>query len=275
MKRLTRAPVLLGALLGAALSSVSGAARGGTLFSDPYGVGAPDVLGSTANSDIRSLEVAALTPTTLTINLDLNYYGGDTTLSAFAVPGSSFAGATVSIGDVLIQGRSSLWAIPLGGTAGGPGGIYGYAVGMPVAVGTPATRSTVLAGSLYRVSGTLDAAQVLGVDPAADFRGDEAVWGAIETFSPDFVGNVPVAYTLDGPEIAILLQINIGPAFYDDVKDGYRVHFASTTCACDVIDVAVPEPAPLLLALAALVLTATCARLCLPRRGGSRGRGLD
>ncbi|HKC49523.1 MAG TPA: hypothetical protein VKF60_01935, partial [Myxococcota bacterium] len=176
MKRLTRALALLGALLGAA------GTRAGTLFSDPYGVGAPDVLGSGANFDIRSLEVQELGPSLLRINLDLNYYGGDTTLSPFPVLGSSFAAVPVGIGDVLIQGRSSLWAIPLSGTAGGPGGIYGYAVGAPLAVGAPATRSTFLPGSLYRVNGTLDAAQVLGVDPAADLRADEAVWGAIDTF---------------------------------------------------------------------------------------------
>ena len=268
MKRLTRALALLGALLGAA------ATRAGTLFSDPYGVGAPDVLGSGANFDIRSLEVLDLGPAVLRINLDLDYYGGDTTLSSFAVPGSSFAAVPVGIGDVLIQGRSSLWAIPVSGAVAGPGGIYGYAVGAPVAVGTPATRSTFLAGSLYRVNGTLDAAQVLGVDPAADFRADEAVWGAIDTFYPDFVGNAPLAYALGGAEIGIQLQVAIGPAFWNDVSGGYRVHFASTTCACDVIDAAVPEPAPVFLALAALALIAARTRLCLPGRGGSRGREL-
>lgn len=268
MKRLTRAPALLAALLGAGLGWSAAPARAGTVFTDPYGVGAPDVLGSEADFDIRSLEVQQLDPTTLRMRLDLNYYGGDTTLSPFAVPGSSFASAAVGIGDVLIQGRSSLWAIPLSGTAGGPGGIYGYAVGAPVAVGTPATRGTLLAGSLYRVTGSLDAAQVLGVDTGADFRPDEAVWGAIDSFVPDFVGFVPVATALGGPEIAIQVQVAIGSAFYDDVSGGYRVHFASATCACDVIDGVVPEPAPFALALAVVALTAARARLCSPRSWG-------
>jgi len=274
MKRLTRAPALLAALVSAGFAWSAAPARAGTVFTDPYGVGSPDVLGSEADFDIRSLEIQQLDATTLKLRLDLNYHGGDTTLSQFAVPGSSFASAAVGIGDVLIQGRSSLWAIPLSGTgtAGGPGGI-GYAVGAPVAVGTPATRGTVLPGSLYRVTGSLDAAQVLGVDSGADFRPSEAVWGAIDNVGPDFIG-VPVATALGGPEIAIQIRVSIGPAFYDDVSDGYRVHFASTTCACDVIDGVVPEPAPFALALAVVALTAARARLCLPRRGGSRGREL-
>jgi hypothetical protein len=277
MTRLTRAPALLGALLGAALAWGAGPARAGTLFSDPYGVGAPDVLGSEANFDIRSLEVEELDRTTLKINLDLNYYGGDMTVSPFAVPGSSFAAVPVGVGDVLIQGRSSLWAIPVGPIGDAIGGIGGisYGVGEPVPVGQPATRIPFFPGSVYLVHGTLDAAQALGVDPADDLRADEPVWGVLEDSYPAFVGSFPVAQAMGGAEIGIQLRIDIGPAFYDDVSDGYRVHFASATCACDVIDGAVPEPAPLALsALAALALTAARARLCLPRRGGSRGREL-
>jgi hypothetical protein len=271
MQRLTLGPRALAAALGAVLAASAGPARAGTIFTDPYGVGSPDVLGSEANFDIHSLEIQTLTPTLLQMDLRLNYYGGDTTLSAFTVPGSSFAAVPVRIGDVLIQGHSYLWAIPLTGPTGGPGGIYGYSVGAPVPVGTPATRSDFLPGSLYRVSGTLDAAQVLGVDPADDFRGDVAVWGAIANIRPDFTGFVPVAYAVGGAEIGIPIQVLIGPGFYNDVSGGFQVHFASTTCACDVIDVTVPEPAPGALAAVAIALAATRARLCFPRRGGSRG----
>lgn len=268
MKRLTRHA--RATLLGLSLSLAAGAAHAGPLFLDDYGTGAPDVLGSLADFDVRSLEVVDLSPTNLQITLRLNYHGGDATLAAFSAAGTSFAAVPVGVGDVLIQGQSSLWAIPLTGTAGGPGGIYGYAVGRPVAVGVPATRPTVLAGSLYQVTGSLTAGQVLGVDPAGDFRADTAVWGAISDFNPTYSGFVPIAYSLGGPEIAVLLQIAVGPAFYADVSAGYSVHFASTTCACDVIDGTVPEPAPLALLLAALTLCALPARLCFPRRGGSR-----
>jgi hypothetical protein len=116
---------------------------------------------------------------------------------------------------------------------------------------------------------------VLGADPAADFRPDTPVWGAIDSLSPDFVGYAPLTYALGGAEVGVQLQIAVGPEFYDDVADGYRLHFASTTCGCDVLDGAVPEPAPIALALGALAVCAARARLCLPRRGGLRGSGSD
>lgn len=274
MKRLTRPATVLAALLGAALAWGAAPARAGTLFSDPYGVGSPDVLGSEADFDIRSLEIQELAPNSLRIELRLNYHGGDTSLGGFQVPGTSFAAAAVGIGDLLIQGQSQLWAIPLSGATGGIGGGGIYSVGGPVPIGTPATRSQTLPGSLYRANGTLSAAQVLGVDPAGDFRADVPVWGAIDHFIPDFVGNGPVVSAIGGAEIAILLQIAINPDFYGDVSSGFQLHFASGTCGCDVLDVTVPEPAPLALACAALALTASAARLCLPRGGGSRGREL-
>lgn len=270
MNRLTRLGVLPW-LASVALSSAG--ARAGTLFTDPFGIGSPDVLGSEADFDIRSLEVQELSPGSLQMMLRLNYHGGDASLATFTVAGSSFAAVPLGLGDVLIQGRSSLWAVPLvsTGSGGGPGGIY-YAYSMPVAVAEPITRAPVFPGSLYRVSGSLSAGQVLGVSPGDDLRADEAVWGAIQDVPPDFVGNAPVAYGVGGSEIAIQLQVAIGSAFYDDVKDGYRVHFASATCACDVIDGAVPEPPPL--SLAALALALAGARLCLARGGGSGAREL-
>jgi len=220
-----------------------GSARAGTLFSDPYGAGAPDVIGNGADFDIRSLEVQTLNPTTLAINVRMNFHGGDVTLAPFAVTGSSYATVTVGAGDILIQGASSLWALPLAGTAGGPGGIY-YAVGDPVATGTPITRGTLLAGSLYRVDGALTAGQVLGADPAGDLRADQAVLGNVTNFAPDFVGFVPIVFGVGGSELQIQLQVAIGPAFYNDVAGGYSVHFASSTCACDVLDGSYPAAAP-------------------------------
>lgn len=221
----------------------AGSARAGTLFSDPYGVGAPDVIGNGADFDIRSLEVVTLDPATLAINVRMNFHGGDVTLSPFTVTGSSYATVSVGAGDVLIQGASSLWALPLAGTAGGPGGIY-YAVGEPVATGTPVTRGTLLAGSLYRVTGTLSAGEVLGADPADDLRADQAVLGNVTSFAPDFVGFVPIVIPLGGSELQIQLQVAIGAAFYNDVAGGYSVHFASSTCACDVLDGRYPAAAP-------------------------------
>src|SRR5262245_8986112 len=134
----------------AALLVLALASRGhaGTLFQDPYGVGAPDVIGDPNDFDIRSLEVTTLNVTTLAITVRMNYHGGDATLAPFAVAGSSYSTVTVGPGDVLIQGASTLWAIPLTGTAGGPGGIY-------YSAGTPITRATLLPGSLYHAPDAL------------------------------------------------------------------------------------------------------------------------
>ena len=229
-------------------------AQAGTLFSDPYGAGAPDVIGNPADYDIRSLEVQTLDPATLAIDVRMNYHGGDASLQPFTVPGSSYPTVAVGAGDILIQGASSLWALPLAGSAGGPGGIY-YAVGDPVAVGTPITRGTLLAGSLYQVTGVLTAGEVLGADPASDLRADQAVLGNVTNFAPDFVGYVPIVVPLGGSELSIQLQVAIGAAFYNDVAGGYSIHFASSTCACDVLDgvyPATPEPGVLALLGAAL-----------------------
>ena len=73
------------ALLALALGS-GRLAQAGTLFSDPYGAGAPDVIGNPADFDIRSLEVQTLDPGTLAINVRMNYHGGDAALQPFTVP---------------------------------------------------------------------------------------------------------------------------------------------------------------------------------------------
>lgn len=238
---------------------LAGTARAGTLFADPYGAGAPDVIGDPNDVDIRSLEVTMLDPSTLAIELRMNYHHGDGTLAPFAVAGSSFSSVSVGAGDILIQGATSLWALPIAGSAGGPGGIY-YSVGDPVATGTPITRPSLFRGSLYRVTaGVLTAGQVLGADPAPDLRADQVVVANLGSVAPDFLGLPPQTDAQGGSEILVSLLVAIGPAFYDDVAGGYHIHFASTTCACDVLDgsypAAAPEPATALLlgvALAAL-----------------------
>ena len=242
----------------------AGSARAGTLFSDPYGAGAPDVIGNGADFDIRSLEVQTLSPTLLTINVRMSYHGGDTTLAPFTVAGSSYEGVTVGVGDILIQGANSLWALPLSGSAGGggPGGIY-YAVGDPVATGTPITRGTVYAGSLYQVTGALTAGEVLGAAPAGDLRAEQAVLGNITTPAPDFLGS-PSVVALGGSELSILVNVSIGASFYGDVVGGYSVHFASSTCACDVLDGSYPAPVPE--PGAAALLGGACAWLWLRAR---------
>lgn len=227
--------------------ALASSALAGPLFTDPYGVGAPDVIGNTADFDIRSLEVLTLDTTTLSISVRMNYHGGDSTLAPFLIPGSSYPTVPVGPGDILIQGATSLWALPLSGGSGGPGGPYYYAAGAPVPTGTPAERETPFAGSLYRVTGVMTAGEVLGADPAADLRADQVVFGYIYTYpdlTPTFIGNFPNVIPLGGPELDIRLLVYVGPEFYDDVAGGYSIHFASSTCACDVLDATYPAPVP-------------------------------
>jgi hypothetical protein len=248
MGRLGRFAAGAAAVLGFCVATTLGnGARAGTLFSDPYGVGAPDVLGPPADFDIQSLELT-LTTSSLAIQVRMNYHDGDTTLAPFSEPGTSFAGSQLSVGDILIQGHSNLWAIPLVPSGAGGIGIGGYALMGPIAVDAPITRGQVLPGNMYRVTGSFTAGQALGVGAAADLRAGEAVWGTggnLGVASPDYPGYLPVVTSLGGPEIAIALNISTDQAFYNDLSHGYRIHFASTTCACDVLDGAVPEPAGL------------------------------
>jgi hypothetical protein len=248
------------AVLSAAWLGGSRCAVAGPLYSDPYGAGSPDVLGDASNYDIESLELRDLTSTHLAIAIRLNYHAGDTTLAYFADPAASYAAVPVGVGDVLIQGQNFRWAIPLVAAGMGGGGIGGYSLSEPVALGEPVTRSTIFPGSIYRVPSFLTAGQVLGVPAAPDLRADEYVWGQIDQAGADYFGSFPLVTVVSGSELEILIQANIsGGAFYDDVKNGFHIHFASATCACDVIDGSypLPEPSAAALAFAALAAAAT------------------
>jgi hypothetical protein len=252
----------------ALLLFASGSALAGPLYTDPYGAGAPDVIGNPNDFDIRSLEVTTLDSTTLAISVRMNYHGGEATLTPFVVPGSTYPTVAVGAGDILIQGATSLWALPLAGSAGGPGGIYYAAEPVPTA-GAPITRGIVFAGSLYRVTtGVLTAGEVLGADPAADLRADRVVLANIGAgVSPDFFGLFPTVVPLGGAELQINLQVAIGAAFFNDVAGGYSIQFASSTCACDVLDASYPAPEP----GTAMLLGSAGAWLWLRARRGALG----
>lgn len=260
MKRLARLGLCLLAL------GLSGAAHAGPIFEDPFGTGAPDVLGDASLYDIRSLEIVSLAPGDVRIAIRMNYNGGDPTLATFSVPGGSFALAPLTAGDILFEGRDHLWAIPLTGGIGGPPG--GYLTAGAVAVGEPTPRA-VVPGGLYRVDAFLRAADVLGVAPSGDFRADAPVWGVTPSYSPESFGYFTTT-AVGGSELEIQLVILAGQAFLDDLADGYRLRFASTTCACDVLDVSVPAAVPeggagALLALAVGLLGARRLRDQAPR----------
>jgi hypothetical protein len=264
MKRLARVGrFVLGGLfvLGFELG-LAASAHAGPLLADPYGTGVPDVLGDASLWDIRSLEVVSLAPGDLRIAIRMNFNGGDATLAGFSVPGGSFALAPLAIGDVLFEGRDFLWAIPLAGPSGGPGGPY-FSAGLgPVPVGE-ATPRQVFPGGVYLVPSFMTAGEVLGVMPADDFRADAPVWGTIGTDLPVSFGYI-TSTVVGGSELEILVTNAVSAAFLDDLSDGYRVRFASTTCACDVLDVTVPEPA------AGALVALTAALLLVRARLGAR-----
>jgi hypothetical protein len=249
------------ALLGVVLW-LAGAARAGPLFQDPYGVGAPDVLGAPELFDVRSLEIDVLAVGDLRITLRMSYAGGDATLAPFTGSVGSLAGISLGAGDVLFAGREHLWAIPLAGPSGAPGG--GYLVAAAVAT-AEATPRQVFPGGLYRVPGFLSAAEVLGLAPGDDFRASEPVWGEIGSELPEAFGYV-TATGAGGAELEVRIVVGASAAFVADVADGFELRFASTTCACDVLRGVHPSVAePGAAALLACAAAALCARRARPR----------
>ncbi len=211
---------------------LAAAARAGPLFVDPYAVGAPDVIGEPSLSDIRSLEIDALAVGDLRITVRMRYGGGDATLAPFSGSVGSLAGISLAAGDVLFEGRDFLWAIPLAGPSGAPGGGYFTAAPIPSAETLP---RQVFPGGLYRVARFVSAAEALGIAPTDDFRAGEPVWGSIGSDLPESFGYV-TAQVVAGDEIEVRIVVSASAAFAADVAEGFRVHLASTTCACDVLD---------------------------------------
>jgi hypothetical protein len=117
------------------------------------------------------------------------------------------------------------------------------------------------------------------VPAAADLRASEYVWGQIDQPGPDYFGTFPLVTAVSGSELEILIQANIsGGAFYDDLKNGFHIQFASATCACDVIagDYPVPEPgaAALLFGAGSLAMLRRARRSGGVTGGGAGRRGL-
>jgi hypothetical protein len=254
---------LFGLGLWMCLASTAGA---GPLLTDPFGAGAPDVLGDAGLSDIRSLEIDALAVGDLRITVRMRY-GGPSTLAPFTGTVGSLAGISLAAGDVLIEGSQYLWAIPLAGATGAPGGGYLTAAAVPVGEGT----RQVFPGGLYRVPGFLSAGAVLGVAPGADLRADVPVWGQIGSDLPEGFGYVTTS-VVEGSELDVRIVVMASAAFVNDVADGFHLSFASTTCACDVLDATVPESGAGAFAALALAAAFACrigaCRASCPGRSG-------
>lgn len=213
-----------------------------TLFTDTYGIGAPDVIGNINQFDLRSVELVTLdygTPGQAEFNIRMNYNNGDLTLSPFTV-----AGVTLRPGDLLFRGASSYWGVALNSNGHG----------------------AVTAGSLYQATGFLTAQTVLGNPPGVTYRPSEAVWfnptGAVEHGT----GSISTSLVA-GPEVNVNVKFLTSAAFLSDISGGYQLLMASATCGNDILRAAVnvPEPSSWLLLLFALPAAVCFHRMALER----------
>ncbi|MCS7026940.1 MAG: PEP-CTERM sorting domain-containing protein [Bryobacteraceae bacterium] len=216
----------------------AGLAAAPITFTDPYGGQNPgnaanngDVIGLLRSFDIRSLSVNALSGGTVQIQIFMNYgtNGGDTTLSGINIGGSF---PTVYPGDVLIRNGSNRWAIPLISHDNfGP------------------SSSGLLAGNLYQVNSFLTARTVLNDTTAGNYRPDDFVWGNAVGATQRSVSGVVQTASVGGAEIRVDIEFKTNDnLFLSALSLGDTVYsFASATCANDVIEGVVPEPASFVL----------------------------
>ena len=207
-------------------------------ISDPWGVGAPDVVGANSSFDIQK-GVFDFGPTSATIKLYFNFGPNNTSLAPFAL-----GSVTLSLGDLFING----------------GGVnYGIAL---VAHNT-AVSGDVAAGTLYRINnstGQLTASQALG-NPPIGYRPNEIVWlrnDGAGSITPVAVGSVSVQSGGDGvinPEFVVTLNLTYSSTIGATLASP-SIHFASATCGNDILDGQIPEPGSLSLIGGGLLLAA-------------------
>jgi PEP-CTERM motif len=199
------------------------------LFTDPYGVGSPDVIGTVSQFDLRSVELVTLdhtAPGQAEFNIRMNYNNGDTNLNPFTV-----AGVTLRPGDLLFRGATSFWGVAL--AEDGHGGVT--------------------AGSLYQAQGFLTAQTVLGNPTGVIYRPTEAVWFDPTGASLQGAGSITTT-SLGGPEVNVNVRFVTSNAFLSDIAGGYELLMATATCGNDILRSAVnvPEPSSWLLLLSAI-----------------------
>ena len=204
------------------------------LFSDPYGVGSPDVIGNINQFDLRSVELVTLdysAPGQAEFNIRVNYNNGSLSLNPFTA-----AGVTLHAADLLFRGATGYWGVALNNF----NNVHG----------------AVTVGSLYQATGFLTAQTVLGNPSGVTYRPTEAVWfnpvGAVQQGT----GSVTTT-SLGGPEVNVNVKFLTSAAFLSDISGGYQILAASATCGNDILRAAVNVPEPsswffLLLGLPAL-----------------------
>ena len=194
------------------------------VFNDPYGVGAPDVIGNLSQFDIESVTFQSVTASEVTIKTRLNYNNGDSTMSTFGIGGSF---SVLNIGDILFN----------------VGGVFKYAIILH-------SHDGLLAGNLYQLSnGALTAFDIFGVvDPLNTiYRPNASVWAnATGATQLNAVNGTSTATLLGGgPEIEDTVNFTLASnsPFLTDF-DNSSFTFASANCGNDVIGGAItPEPA--------------------------------
>ncbi len=207
-------------------------------ISDPWGVGAPDVIGANSSFDIQK-GVFDFGPTSATIKLYFNFGPNNTSLAPFAL-----GSVTLSLGDLFLNG----------------GGVnYGIAL---VAHNT-AVSGDVAAGTLYQINnsnGQLTASQALG-NPQIGYRPNEIVWlrnNGAGSITPVAVGSVSVQSGGDGvinPEFVVTLNLTYSSTIGATLASP-SIHFASATCGNDILEGQIPEPGSLSLIGGGLLLAA-------------------
>jgi PEP-CTERM motif len=199
------------------------------LFSDPYGVGSPDVIGNISQFDLHSVELVTLDyslPGQAEFNISMNYNNGSLSLNPFSI-----AGITLSAGDLLFQGATSYWGIALNSDGHG----------------------SIVAGNLYQANGFLTAQTVLGNPSGVTYRPTEAVWFDPNGATQQGMGSITTS-SLGGPEVNVNVKFLTSAAFLNDSSGGYNILMATATCGNDILRAAVnvPEPSSWLLLLLGL-----------------------
>jgi hypothetical protein len=231
---------LIFALLG--LAAIAGATP--VTFTDPFGVGSPDVIGALDKFDIQKV-VVDVTGSGTNVDIYTNYGPGSTSIAPYTSDGTSY-----NIGDFFFTvGGTLKYGVVLYGHDATPNG--------------SSTAGAVTAGQLYLINnvdaGTLTASEALN-GYSGSYRPSEVVLLSKTDSALTLLGATSVNLDTSGsnPEFKISFSMpsSTSQSFYNDMSGGnWGIHFASASCGNDIIDGRnqVPEPSTLVMLGGALL----------------------